>query len=90
LLFDHLKYDDTPVINNATKVTEHTKIALIDSGNSSIQIPKAEFRRIQSVMMGSEPTLVEITLPDGRTQLGSPKPCTEISANFANLKFKIH
>ena len=41
-------------------------------------------------MMGSEPSLVEITLPDGRTQLGSPKPCSDIQSSFANLKFNIH
>jgi len=46
LLIDHVMYDNTLAIDTDDKSIVHTKLALIDSGNSSIQFPKQEFRKI--------------------------------------------
>ena len=47
LLVDHVKYDGQSAYDKSQKnVMVHTKLALIDSGNSSIQLPMAEFRII--------------------------------------------
>ena len=43
LLVDHILYDGREADSSDGKKVVHTKIALIDSGNSSIQIPEAEF-----------------------------------------------
>lgn len=89
LLVDHILYNGVAADNTEGKSVVHTKIALIDSGNSSIQIPEAEFRKIQATMMGNEPTLEETILPDGKIQMKSDKPCRDIQNNFANLQFNI-
>jgi hypothetical protein len=58
LLVDHIKYNEVKVINdNNNRVVVYTKIAIIDSGNNSIQIPESEFRTVQSKMISQESSL---------------------------------
>jgi hypothetical protein len=52
LLVDHVMYDGVHAHDDKDVTLVHTKIAIIDSGNNSIQLPQAEFRKIQSKMMG--------------------------------------
>ncbi len=47
LLVDHIIYDGEHAVDEKNQVTVvHTKMAIIDSGNNSIQIPQVEFRKI--------------------------------------------
>ena len=57
LLADHVMYGGDHVTNDDAKTLIHTKIAIIDSGNNSIQLPANEFKRIQGKMMQEEPSL---------------------------------
>lgn len=50
MLMDHLKYGKESLRDDDFEYVE-TKIALIDSGNSSIQIPESEFTYLKDTMM---------------------------------------
>lgn len=74
LLVDHLVYDKEHIDDDNDMVVYKTKIAIIDSGNSSIQIPNSMFKKIQSKMMSQESSLIP-NFTDNSAKLYSPKPC---------------
>lgn len=67
----------------------NTKIALIDTGNSSIQIPDSEFQNLKKVMMTQEDTLREKDLGKERSRLITPMRCEDIEGRLSEFDFHI-
>ena len=66
LLVDHVMYGDMHTVDDdSTQTVVHTKIALLDSGNSTIQLPDSEFRAMKAAMIEAEPSLHEVEKANG-------------------------
>jgi len=53
-MLDHIQYNDSFVRYDDTmsyKFYVHSKMAYIDSGNASIQLPMTEFNIVKDIMM---------------------------------------
>jgi len=97
LMLDHIQYNDSFVRLDDTKSYKfyvHSKMAYIDSGNSSIQLPMAEFNIIKDIMMSQESSIKIRRVPNTdedqeRFELYSLKTCKEIQANLKSLELII-
>lgn len=90
LQIDHLHYDGIHTNKDSEVHMVHTKIAVIDSGNSSIQIPYSQFKVIQARMLVQESSLQEKEVEsEHRIMLYSSKKCEDLEASFGNLEFQI-
>lgn len=64
------------------------KIALIDSGNTSIQIPLTMFNKLMTEMQKRESTISSKEI-NGNQILIAKKPCNELYDSLDNIEFKI-
>ena len=83
LLMDDLKYGVRDMM-----VDQKGKIALIDSGNSSIQVPNSIFNTIRDEMQISEPSIYESKI-DGNTILVARKACHELEPLLFDIEFTL-
>ena len=88
MLMDHLKYGKEGLRPDDYEYVE-TKIALIDSGNSSIQIPDSDFKYLKETMMLQESSIYEKKLGTGRSRLVSPLKCDAIEKRLSEFDFHI-
>ena len=90
LLIDHLIYSGEHT--HEEKEGAHvvlTKQALIDSSNSSIQIPDTMFDNILKRMQTEDGSIGVHELSSDRRQIVSSKSCSEIEANLGEIAFHI-
>jgi hypothetical protein len=83
LLMDDLKYG----IRDMAK-GQKGKLALIDSGNSSIQVPNTIFNNIKDEMQISEPSIYESEI-DGNKILVARKSCLELESLLFDIEFTL-
>ena len=65
------------------------KVALIDSGNTSIQLPNSEFEQLKQFMIQADPTIYENKV-DGETILVSRNKCSDLYDIYGPLEFMLH
>lgn len=64
-------------------------MALIDSGNTSIQMPASEFRQLKKYMMKQDPTIRSRNI-EGNEILISKLSCKELAKKLDPLEFTLH
>lgn len=94
LLMDHLQYGQQSLRDQISADDEaddfsNTKIALIDTGNSSIQIPDSEFQNLKRILMSQEDTFREKDLGKERSRLMTPMRCEDIEKRLSEFDFHI-
>jgi hypothetical protein len=62
---------------------------LIDSGNTSIQLPASEFDQLKAYMMKMDDTLYEQVVQE-QTILVSRHECKDLYDLYGDLKFMLH
>lgn len=83
LLMDDLKYGTIDMARS-----HKGKIALIDSGNSSIQVPDSIFKNIRDEMQIAEPSIYESSI-DGTTILVARKACRDLENILYPIEFTL-
>ena len=83
LLMDDFLYNDIDVTGDHA-----AKLALIDSGNNSIQIPNTMFKNLKNEMMKTEPTIYE-TEVEGNTILVARRACHELEDKLSDIEFML-
>ena len=66
----------------------YPKIAIIDSGNTSIQLPAKMFAQFEQILVTSDPTIKKQTV-DSTTILVSSKSCYYLRSVYGLLRFKL-
>ena len=64
------------------------KIALVDSGNTSIQIPSTIFQNTMKEMQKHEPSIYQREV-DGNEIMVSRSPCHELEKKLKNIEFML-
>jgi hypothetical protein len=81
--------DDVQYNNQDIQGTVGGKLALIDSGNTSIQIPESEFKQLKSYLQYHDVTLHEEKV-DEQIILVSRQECKTLYNVYGDLKFMLH
>lgn len=80
--------DDVTYDHNGIGMGSGGKMAIIDSGNKSIQIPATQFEQLKDLMLKQDNTLTEQTV-DGQTILVSRKTCSYLENVYGDLQFML-
>ena len=83
VLMDDVQYDKQGLGMNTGG-----KMAIIDSGNTSIQIPASQFEELKTIMQKQDNTIKEQEV-DGQTILVSQKKCDYLANVFGDLQFML-
>ena len=83
LLMDDIYYNDHELSGN-----HHAMIALIDSGNTSIQMPKSMYLKVFKEMRSHEISVISQAV-DGKQVLVARKPCEQLYDVLGNLQFTL-
>lgn len=89
LLMDHVKYGNSDIRDPDGPNMIHTKIALIDTGNSSIQIPETDFKNLRELMLDQESSIEVKEIGPDRQRLVTSKSCDEIESKLSDFDFHI-
>ena len=81
LQMDDFLYNDIDMTANSG-----AKIGLIDSGNTSIQVPETIFKNIMKKMQGDERSIYSSKI-DGKTILVARKSCDELETKLKDIEF---
>ena len=81
--------DDVQYNNQDIQGTVGGKLALIDSGNTSIQLPASEFEQLKSFLIEQDSSIHEEVV-DEQTILVSTKECKDLYDVYGDLKFMLH
>ena len=81
VLLDDMQYD-----RNGLGMSMGGKMAIIDSGNSSIQIPQSQFNELEIKMRGQDSTIEKQTV-NGRDILVSKQACEDLYDLYGDLQF---
>jgi hypothetical protein len=81
--------DDVQYNNQDIQGKVGGKLALIDSGNTSIQLPASEFEQLKSYMREQDDTLYEQKV-DEKIILVSRHRCENLYSVYGDLKFMLH
>ena len=81
--------DDVQYDNQDIQGTVGGKLALIDSGNTSIQLPASEFDQLKAFMKEQDDTLYEQVVEE-HTILVSRNECKDLYDLYGDLKFMLH
>ena len=83
VLMDDIQYGTVPIGGNGGG-----KMALVDSGNTSIQLPATQFRQVRDYMKTQDRSLTVRTVEDMEI-LVSRKRCSDLFHVFSDLKFML-
>ena len=64
------------------------KMAIIDTGNTSIQIPATQFNQLEELMMAQDPTIYKQNV-DGAEILVSTRECKFLETIYGDLEFTL-
>ena len=81
--------DDVQYNNQDIQGAVGGKLALIDSGNTSIQLPQSEFEQLKTYMQQQDPSLHEEFVEE-QTILVSRRECKDLYSVYGDLKFMLH
>lgn len=83
VLMDNFKYGNAGISGSG-----NGKMALVDSGNTSIQIPASQFSYLKDQMQRQDSSIYVQTVDENEI-LVSRKKCSELYSVFSDLKFTI-
>jgi hypothetical protein len=64
------------------------RMAVIDSANTTIQIPTSQFQKFKEILLSQDPTVTEADM-DGETVLTSRKSCSYLQNIYGDLTFNL-
>lgn len=64
------------------------RMAVIDSANTTIQIPTSQFQKFKEILLSQDPTVTEADM-DGETVLTSRKSCSYLQNIYGDLSFNL-
>ena len=74
--------------NMTTGVTDHGKLAFIDSGNTSIQVPESVFENLVNELRVKERSIGAMKVDD-RMIIVAHKPCDKIYDTLGDISFRL-
>lgn len=84
VLMQNVKYD-----HEGLTETSLGRMAIIDSGNTSIQIPASEFEELKTRMKKQDTSIIEQVVDDS-TILVSRKQCADLYDTLGDIEFLLH